>query len=99
MRKASTARTRRWSSEAAGSRSFAKMLVTCFSTARSVTTMRAAIPWFEQIERFYLALLGRLASRQVFDPVRESMPTRAPLLERVLWLGAQTTAADGSQRK
>ena len=38
-RKASTASTRRWSSGAGGRPSLPKMLVTCFSTARSVTTM------------------------------------------------------------
>jgi hypothetical protein len=42
----STASTRRWSSGLAGRRSFAKMLVTCFSTARSVTTMRSVIAVF-----------------------------------------------------
>ena len=39
-----TARTRRWSSAAAGSVSFPKMLVMCFSTARSVITSRSAMP-------------------------------------------------------
>ncbi len=37
-RKRSTASTRRWSFSASRSPSFAKMLVTCFSTARGVTT-------------------------------------------------------------
>jgi hypothetical protein len=46
-RKASTARTRRWCSESALSRSFPKMDVTCFSTARSVTTRRSAIAMFD----------------------------------------------------
>src|SRR3954454_2482715 len=43
-----TARTRRWSCSSAGRSSFEKMLVTCFSTARSVTTSRSAIAWFDR---------------------------------------------------
>ena len=38
-----TARTRRWSSAAGARLSFAKILVTCLSTARSVITSIAAI--------------------------------------------------------
>ena len=43
LKNASTASTRRWSSSAGGSVSLEKMLVTCFSTARSVITIRVAI--------------------------------------------------------
>src|SRR6266446_1160274 len=46
-RKAITARTRRWVFAATGSRSFWKMLVTCFSTPRSVRKTRAAIAEFD----------------------------------------------------
>jgi hypothetical protein len=42
-RKARTASTRRWSSGAGGSRSFPKMLVMCFSTARGVMKSRSPI--------------------------------------------------------
>ena len=42
-RKRSTASTRRWSSGVLRRSSFAKIAVTCFSTARSVTTSRSAI--------------------------------------------------------
>src|SRR3954469_12839294 len=44
---ASTARTRRWSSTVGGRPSLLKMLVTCFSTARSVTTSASAIAWLD----------------------------------------------------
>ena len=47
-RKVSTASTRRWSSGAGARPSFPKMLVTCFSTARSVTTSCSAMAWFER---------------------------------------------------
>src|SRR5689334_22465556 len=49
----------------------------------------ASLEEFEQIERFYLALVRQLAARPFFDPVRDSMPTRVDCLERVLWLAAQ----------
>ena len=39
-----TASTRRWSSSVSGSCSFARMLLTCFSTVPSVTQSRRAIP-------------------------------------------------------
>src|SRR5581483_227442 len=47
-RYASTASTRRWSAASAGRPSLPKMLVTCFSTARSVTTSRSPIAWFDR---------------------------------------------------
>ena len=47
-RKRSTASTRRWSFSASRRPSFAKMLVTCFSTARGVTTSFAAIAPLER---------------------------------------------------
>ena len=47
-RKRRTASTRRWSSLLAGRSSLLKMLVTCFSTARSVTTSSAAIAALER---------------------------------------------------
>lgn len=56
----------------------------------------AKMPAFEQIERFYVALLRQLAQRPVFNSVRRSLPTRVEPAERVVWLGSSTTAADGA---
>jgi hypothetical protein len=56
----------------------------------------AKVPAFEQIERFYVALLRRLAERPIFNAVRTSLPTRVEPAERVVWLGSSTTAADGA---
>jgi hypothetical protein len=47
------------------------------------------IPLFEQIERFYVALVRQLAERPQFDKVRGNLPDQVALLERVLWLAAQ----------
>jgi len=55
----------------------------------------AVIPAFEQIQRFYVALLRRLTLRPFFDGVREWLPTRVELLERAFWLAQQTTQEDG----
>jgi hypothetical protein len=55
----------------------------------------AAIPWFEQIERFYVQLFRLLAGRPCFDPVRESMPAHVEQQERALWLATQTCDTDG----
>jgi len=54
------------------------------------------IPQFEQIDRFYVALVRQLIARPFFDPVRESLPSSVPLEERALWLAAQCTPADGT---
>jgi hypothetical protein len=53
------------------------------------------IPAFEQIGKFYVALVRQLIARPFCDPVRESLPEQVPLLERVVWLGAQTRETDG----
>src|SRR3569833_2019292 len=49
---------------------------------------------FDGIERFYVALMRRLAEQSRFDRVREQMPGQVPLLERVLWLAAQVDPED-----
>src|SRR3954470_3380425 len=73
-RKARTASTRRWSSELVGSRSFAKMLVTCFSTARSVTTMRSAIALFDRPS----AISSRTSRSRGVTSASGSEPRRRP---------------------
>lgn len=55
----------------------------------------ATIPQFDQIERFYLALLRDLAAHPFFDPVRDTMPSHYELMEKVLWLARQAQYADG----
>jgi hypothetical protein len=49
---------------------------------------------FEQIERFYVALLQILLRRPVFDPVRADLPAQVGLQERALWLAAQAGPED-----
>jgi hypothetical protein len=59
----------------------------------------ARIPDFEQVERFYIALLHRLAERPVFDAVRADLPTQVPRLERVMWLAGITADGEGEWKK
>lgn len=56
----------------------------------------AKMPAFEQIERFYVALLRQLAQRPIFNSVRRALPTRVEPAERVVWLGSSATPADGA---
>ena len=76
---ATTARTRRWVSAATGSRSFWKMLVTCFSTPRSVRKharrdRRVRQPLGHQLEHLSLAgaeLVDRIVAASPADELRD----------------------------
>ena len=74
-RKVSTASTRRWSSAAGARPSLLKMLVTCFSTARSVTTSCSAIAALRAALRHQLEHLA-LARGEVLE--RVVAPRRGP---------------------
>src|SRR3954468_4873409 len=74
-RKATTARTRRWVSAATGRCSFWKMLVTCFSTPRSVRNTRAAIAEFESPSAINSSTSR---SRAVSPPIGSSRPPPLP---------------------
>ena len=54
--------------------SFTKMLVTCFSTARSVTNIRSAIAWFERPSAMYFRT-SRSRARPPSGSSRRCLPT------------------------
>jgi hypothetical protein len=56
----------------------------------------ARLPYFDGIERCYVAVVRQLTARPVFHSVRDQLPTQIPLLERVLWLACQSIPADGA---
>ena len=56
----------------------------------------AVLPYFDGIERCYLALVRQFTDRPMFHPVRDQIPTQVPLLERILWLACQSVPQDGA---
>ena len=82
-RNATTARTRRWASASGGRRSFPKMLVTCFSIARSVTTSRAAIAAFESPSAISSSTSRSRGVRVSIGLSRRLRPSSRETIERI----------------
>ncbi len=49
---------------------------------------------FDGIERFYIALVRQLAARPLFADVEAHIPSQVALLERMVWMGDRTPAAE-----